>query len=85
MRDAVAESVGGAWPQQYLATPRGVLFFCAAPDLAAAAAAPKAAMDLEGVEHAELVVSREGEYRTERLVDACEAARRGARRNVDPS
>lgn len=78
VRDRLAERLGGAWPQQQIAQPRGVLFFCSADDLAAAAAAPRFAREeLPGVEHAELVVSVEGAYDLQKLASACDAARGG--------
>lgn len=69
----------GVWVQQQLAEPRGVLLFCAADRLATAAAAPRFAMEeVPGIEHAELVVSLDGAYDTDRLVAAVEAAARAA-------
>lgn len=76
VQQALAKRLEGAWPQQRLDTPRGVLFFCAAMSLADAAAAPKFAMDLSGVEHAELVISLDGAYATPKLVAACDVAER---------
>ncbi len=77
VRVAISKRLGGAWPLHLLQEPRGVLFFCAAPDLAAAAAMPRFAMGLHGVEHAELVINVDGAYDTEELVAACEAAAGG--------
>lgn len=74
LRDRMRPHVSGAWVTHQLQEPRGVLLFCAAPSLADAAGAPRAAMALDGVDHAELVVSRDGGYDTTKLVVACQQA-----------
>ncbi len=77
---AIAARLGGAWVSHFLDEPPGALLFCAAASLADAAAAPRFAMGLPGVDHAELVISRDGAYATEKLVEACEVARSGPTR-----
>ncbi|MGB0652059.1 MAG: hypothetical protein ACPGQL_02565 [Thermoplasmatota archaeon] len=72
VRAAVAGDAD-AWVEHLIAEPQGVLLFCHARSLADAAAAPKRALAVAGVQHAELVISKAGAYDVAGFVAAAAA------------